>query len=239
MNYFTKLNAARKCATALVLGGILSLPQCSGDDDEGLLLLGALAMPPAAPLAPVSGGGGEGEVVVPEGSAPPPEQNVDTDFGSTTPDAEDFVAQVYFLPNSTRTVTVIDGLQHDYVPAIYASQDQIGTRAFDSGFPGIEDRVEWFGVRYVGTYVASRSGTMHFRINSDDGAILRVDGSTVVDNDGLHAPRTRTGSLAVTAGQSYSLELLYYQGPRNMIALELDARFDDEASFQPFDIKTF
>lgn len=229
---------ARRIGCTLVLLTLSALPQCSGGDDEGLLLLGALAMNPAD-AGELAVDTDDGEVAVPTGSAPPPEESVQTDFGSTEPDAEDFVAQVYFLPNNTSTVTVIDSLAPEYVPAIYTSQIQISPRAFDSGFPGIENRVEWFGVRYTGTYVASRTGTLHFRINSDDGSILRVDGSLVVDNDGTHAPRARTGSLAVVAGQSYSLELLYFQGPRNMIALELDARFDDEASFSSFDIKTF
>ncbi len=48
-----------------------------------------------------------------------------------------------------------------------------------------------------------------FRLGSDDGSALFVDGKEVINNDGVHAYANLFGSDALTAGQ-HSVEVLYF-----------------------------
>ncbi len=44
------------------------------------------------------------------------------------------------------------------------------------GFPGLTDRFEWFAMDYSGKFWIDRTGLYRFRLVSDDGAMLYVDG---------------------------------------------------------------
>jgi hypothetical protein len=61
-------------------------------------------------------------------------------------------------------------------------------------WPGLTQK-DNFAVRWTG-YLAIRSeGHYTFSLRSDDGSLLYVDAKKLVDNDGLHAMRTKTGSV--------------------------------------------
>jgi hypothetical protein len=68
--------------------------------------------------------------------------------------------------------------------------------------------------------VAAADGNYQFKLNSDDGAKLYIDGQLVIDNDGQHAPTAKEASVYLTAGE-HALTIDYFQGPRYQIALEL------------------
>ena len=46
---------------------------------------------------------------------------------------------------------------------------------------------------------------------SDDGSMLYVDGKLVVNNDGIHAPQTRTGKAKLKKGV-HAVVLGFFQG---------------------------
>ncbi|MFZ4574107.1 MAG: PA14 domain-containing protein, partial [Phycisphaerales bacterium] len=50
------------------------------------------------------------------------------------------------------------------------------------------------------SFEVKTQGAYEFRLTSDDGAILFVDGRPVVRHDGLHAATARTGSVNLKAG---------------------------------------
>jgi hypothetical protein len=58
-----------------------------------------------------------------------------------------------------------------------------------------------------------------FHLSSDDGSRLAVDGAVLIDNDGIHGDRRRSGYVALEAGL-HSLELVFFQG-RGGVALAL------------------
>ncbi|MCL1870797.1 MAG: glycoside hydrolase family 3 C-terminal domain-containing protein [Promicromonosporaceae bacterium] len=68
-----------------------------------------------------------------------------------------------------------------------------------------------WSARWTGTLTAPATGTYTFSTTSDDGSRLIVNGTTVVDNWGDHASQTKTGTIALTAGQSVPVEVDYYQ----------------------------
>ncbi len=102
----------------------------------------------------------------------------------------------------------------------YTSVLNVPPRRFTQGFPGVSSRIEWFAIRYRGKIRVSTAGTYKFRLLSDDGAMLYIDGRCIVNNDGQHPPTSRMGSLALTEGE-HDFFLDYYQGPRETIALQL------------------
>ncbi len=143
----------------------------------------------------------------------------DTDLGipddGTTRGA---VGNVYVLP--VNQLMLPDFGQMTPVSQILVPNFDVPTRSFSTGFPGVEALFEWFGIRFEGRMVIPAAGLYRFRLNSDDGSILWIDGVKVIDNDGVHPPRIVDGQMEMTQG-SHPFRLDYYQGPRYLIALEL------------------
>ena len=59
---------------------------------------------------------------------------------------------------------------------------------------------ETFSIRYTGSIYVSVADTYTFYTTSDDGSKLYINGTEVVDNDGLHAPQERSGSIFLNPG---------------------------------------
>lgn len=59
---------------------------------------------------------------------------------------------------------------------------------------------EYVAHRYTGYINIERTGVYAFALTSDDGSVLRLNGETVIDNDGLHGSETQTGVVALAAG---------------------------------------
>jgi Tfp pilus assembly protein PilX len=57
-----------------------------------------------------------------------------------------------------------------------------------------------FAVEYSGSITIPSDGSWTFYTESDDGSMLWVDGTEVVDNDGQHGMTERSGSIVLTAG---------------------------------------
>ncbi len=151
----------------------------------------------------------------------PPEAPSDNVFGYETPVRGCFEGQVFFIAEDSKKLPdSYDELEASSV--VYACEWDIAARDFEQGFPGVEDRFEWFTIRYAGAFRAEQAGTWKFRISSDDGAKLYIDGKLVIDNDGVHPPRVRQGSVQLSSGD-HEMVLEYFQGPRYHINLELFA----------------
>ena len=71
----------------------------------------------------------------------------------------------------------------------------------DSSWPGVEmSGRHRFAARCVFDLFAPATADYEFRLQSDDGSVLWVDGALLVDNDGVHGRRTRSGSAYLTHG---------------------------------------
>jgi len=88
------------------------------------------------------------------------------------------------------------------------------------GFAGLTDRNEWFALDYRSALKVERSEPYGFRLVSQDGSRLLIDGRTVVDDDGVHPPKGAQGSAFLTAGP-HRVEVQYFKGPRWRAALQL------------------
>jgi hypothetical protein len=105
------------------------------------------------------------------------------------------------------------------VAVFYTNTFDVSERHEPEGFPGITDRSSWFMIEYTGAFTVARDGAYDFRLHSDDGSYLFIDGSMVIENDGKHKPMSRSGSIQLRAG-GHELRLLYAQTTDRM-ALQL------------------
>jgi len=63
------------------------------------------------------------------------------------------------------------------------------------------NRADFFGFRFTGRFWAPTNGLYAFRLGSDDGSTLSVDGQQVVGNDGQHGYQERRGEIGLATGQ--------------------------------------
>ena len=145
-------------------------------------------------------------------------QASENSFGSATANSLSLKGDIYYLPTTTTSLPDFSSLTP--IGSIYTSVLDIPTRSFTTGFPGVTDRFEWFAIRYTGTFNVDTEGNYAFRLVSDDGSRLFIDGKKIIDNDGLHATQSVSGNAYLTSGQ-HSIEVDYFQGPREEIALQL------------------
>ena len=97
----------------------------------------------------------------------------------------------------------------------------VSKRDYTQGFPTPEMQyvVEDFAIRFRGELAIETPGLYHFGLYADDGAKLYIDGTLIVDNDGVHEGKGKRGSITLKTGM-YPVEIQYFQGPRYSIALQ-------------------
>ena len=61
-----------------------------------------------------------------------------------------------------------------------------------------------FAVRAVGEVTVEAGGSYDFRLTADDGAALWINGEQIVDHDGLHGYRAKTGEIDLEPGTTQS-----------------------------------
>lgn len=126
---------------------------------------------------------------------------------------------VYFMPPNT--FQLIDTSGQKPVTVLYTTRLDIAPRSWKSGFPGVPGgRNEWFQIVYEGEIATARAGAHGFELHSDDGSKLFIDDQLVVTNDGRHEPQTASGVATLKPGR-HRIRVLYFQGPRFEIALQL------------------
>lgn len=128
-------------------------------------------------------------------------------------------ADVYQLPVNTTKLPDFSTLG-TRLTKVCMDQYNVAPRDWSTGFPGVTNLFEWFALHTTTNIVVPMDGSYSFKLNSDDGAKLYIDGKLVIDNDGQHAPTAKEATVTLTAGQ-HALSIDYFQGPRYQIALEL------------------
>ncbi|MDC3958333.1 PA14 domain-containing protein [Polyangium jinanense] len=146
----------------------------------------------------------------------PPRINGRIAFGNGSIGA--FKGYAYVIPNTTTKMPDFSKM----VPFATLLTDSfiVQRQEFSGGFPGALAQEEWFGIRYEGPFDISKDATYLFKLVSDDGAILYIDGAKVIDNDGVHMPQEATAQTALKAGR-HQLRLDYFQGKKGTVALSL------------------
>lgn len=139
--------------------------------------------------------------------------------------------RVYYIPESSEQLPDFARLRP--VGTISTTVLNIQPQSFTVGFPGVTDRFEWFAIDYNGRIMLPQAGTYTFRLTSDDGSKLFIDGELVIDNDGVHGPGAIDGEATLSAG-IHDVRVQYFQGPREEVALILEWGPDAE-NLRPLD----
>ncbi len=71
------------------------------------------------------------------------------------------------------------------------------------------DKNDHFGVVYYSTITIETAGEYRFAMRSDDGADLTIGDQVVINNDGVHSPRTRANTVYLEEG-THDLRLRYF-----------------------------
>lgn len=140
-------------------------------------------------------------------------------FGTTVVIPSGLRGDIYYLPQNTQTLADLARLRPQ--GSIYTTSLNVPPQDFLIGFPGITRRFEWFAIDYSGKFWIETPGLYRFRLVSDDGAMLYIDGQLIADNDGVHSTTVRLGSIRL-AGGTHTIRVPYFQGPGNTVALMLE-----------------
>jgi len=103
---------------------------------------------------------------------------------------------------------------------IYTELLDYPVRDFEEGFPGITDRYEFFGIEYTGYFEVSQPGLYNWRLVSDDGSRLWIDGKEIIDNDGIHAEAQVEGGSELEKGL-HKIKVWFFQGPAMELGIQL------------------
>ena len=140
-------------------------------------------------------------------------------FGDSVPISNGLLGRVYLLPDTTHWLPDFDTMTPVDNP-IYTNEINIPWQKWSSGFPGLRDRVEWFGIEYTGSFKPTKAGNYIFKLISDDGSKLFIDGKKVIDNDGIHMEWAGRDTIYLS-DEPHTIKLDYFQGPRYELALQL------------------
>lgn len=157
-------------------------------------------------------------------------------FGTTVVGSSDLRGDIYLLKPYTELLPGFKRMKP--VGTIYTNTLQVTPRNFVQGFPGVTGQFEWFAIRYTGRFWIETAGRYQFRVLSDDGSKLWIDGELLVDNDGTHPPESIEGSAVLSRGV-HDLRLDYFQGPRAHVALVLSIAGPGDGIFRPFDTRNY
>jgi len=141
--------------------------------------------------------------------------------------------------SATRSFAVIvtaSGLRADYFAGtnfdtLALTRNDVQVDFSWSGSPGTGVPADQFSVRWTGQIIPRYSQTYTFSTVSDDGVRLWVNGFLVIDNWTVHLATTNTGTIALTAGQTYPIKLEYFDGTGASVA-----RLRWSSSSQPLEV---
>src|SRR5260370_32753377 len=141
-------------------------------------------------------------------------------FGKTVVIPSGLRGDIYYLPQNTQTLADLAPLHPQ--GSIYTTSLNVPPQDFLIGFPGVTRRFEWFAIDYSGKFWIEKPGLYRFRLVSDDGAMLYVDGQLIADNDVVHSTTVGLGSIRLGGG-THTFRVPYFHVPADTFALMLEA----------------
>jgi len=142
---------------------------------------------------------------------------------------------VYREPSSPEGV--LPGCRYSYHRGTFGmTSDVIDSPAVERGTmkePSIMDAIDedHFGYIFTGLIDIPSDGIWGFSLKSDDGAILEIDGTLVVNNDGSHSAMTSSGRIPLKEGL-HSYRLVYLEDYEDQ-HLSWSWKAEDESRFSP------
>lgn len=158
-----------------------------------------------------------------------------TVFGTTLP-SDGLRGQVYELLNGMTYLPYFTYMKP--LATVYTKSLNIPPQDALRGFPGLPNLRDWFAIDYQGTFWISEPGPYHFQLTSDDGSKLYIDDIVVINNDGIHLPRTEQGEIELKKG-SHRIRVSYFEGTREQFALVLCVARLNDPTWEVFNTDDF
>ncbi|MBS2020327.1 MAG: hypothetical protein JST00_46140 [Deltaproteobacteria bacterium] len=140
-------------------------------------------------------------------------------FGSGTPDASGWKGSYYAIAPATQKVPALATMTPTGV--LFAKELNVSRKPMTGGFPGIDaSRNENFAIRFEAPLIVDNEGDYTFRLVSEDGSTLQIDGTPILDNDGTRDNvAEKSGPVHLVKG-THSITVDYFQST-GQVALQL------------------
>jgi len=160
-----------------------------------------------------------------------------TGFGTKDPGLLNLKGTIYYLSEATAEMPAdIEKMKAQGL--VYTDKLDIPTREFTEGFPGVTDRFEWFGLIYMGTFEIAKRGVYKWKLESDDGSRLWIDGREIINNDGVHGMNAMEMEQELDQGR-HAIKVWYFQGPATELGLRLLITVPGDDAEKIFSLKDF
>ena len=131
--------------------------------------------------------------------------------------------RTYFLAQGPTTTCTLKSGQTPNVDKLMSTIDWSTAAQFADG------REDNYQSTVLARLNIATAGEHTFRLTSDDGSVLRIDGNVVVDHDGLHGDTSKDGAVTLTAG-NHDLRIDYIEAGGGQV-LKLEWRAPGSSSF--------
>jgi hypothetical protein len=141
-------------------------------------------------------------------------------FGSDGSNSTYLRGDIYRVPFNTSFLPNFSNITPE--GSISTKVLNVPKQPMSAGFLGIPSGfvLEWFAIKFSGSFNIDAPGDYRFRLVSDDGSKLLIDGKEIINNDGKHSETSASGNVTLTTGK-HSIEVDYFQGPKYELALQL------------------
>ncbi|MBL0869506.1 MAG: hypothetical protein IBJ18_02900 [Phycisphaerales bacterium] len=202
-------------------------------DEDGDGLAGTISNDGNAGSDPLIGGARAGVSATTAGT-----DTTVTATGSSSTASRKMAAVVRSVAGSSGTLgrgLLVEGWALASAPSNLASVNWNSTPSvvgtvLDINFPNGSGQRRWAGgpnnrwaARFSGKITVPQAGTWTFSTNSDDGSDLWINGTRVVNNDGLHSPQVRSGTIVLTEGTHDFVARVFDNGGGNAVIVSWQA----------------
>jgi outer membrane protein OmpA-like peptidoglycan-associated protein len=129
--------------------------------------------------------------------------------------------------------------QNKPIGYVYTQSLNIAERNLKVPFPGVPRGTKIFAIIYTGNFEIKATDEYTFGLKSDDGSRLWIDGTEVINHDGIHQFNIpKTGKINLSTG-FHALKVWYYQGFPDRMGLLLVMKRSRDSVFRAFDLKPY
>lgn len=129
------------------------------------------------------------------------------------------VGNVYRIAAPVTELPAADTLGEPFATFAVDNLD-IPSGTFNGAFKGKDGDVkEWFAVHLRGSLNITEAGSYQLCLNAGDGALLFLDQTPIIDNDGVHDTTEKCETLAVEPGE-YQLDVMWFQAAAGELGLQ-------------------
>jgi mono/diheme cytochrome c family protein len=97
----------------------------------------------------------------------------------------------------------------------------------------VAQRANDMAIRFEGYLRIERDGVYTFHVSSDDGSRLTIQDNVVVDNDGIHAPTSKSGALRLRRGMHKLIAAVFNRGGGVELGIEIEGAGLGRQSIEP------